>query len=532
MLQRMFDRHEAVRPELVEQLLGRILSKSAGGALPLLQLLQKITTTHGHHMTFATLKVRAAYDFLCHLPAEVGCALVDATLPLVRLHASLSDSLLLVLRKALFHREANARCVAVHGYLRLLRLFGGMDSSAITASSSAGSGRAAAAAASTVTDGAGGAERHQLLCQEVAGTLRRVVAQQREVREYLYVGLASPGLREGAAGAAIAPLADLLELQLRRACLVTEDRTMLNLDHLLRDSGGRVERQEPLGALLTAVQALCRPKAGDSQGRSAALALFDGLARTLTRCDMEDFELDKAADFTQSTSVGQRNRAVAVTLLEAYECALSHVARQDLDVDSAQAICTLQRKHQTVYDCLREAHKQHKTEAPLPTVGAYVEGAALARLLSTLTTDEVPERTAPCSVLRSKPNLTTFLLDVAGVRVAQSRTRVGSASGSASSASTTVGSSAGTTLLSGQELLEVACSAAAEVAHTPATSLVRKLYDDKSDKGKHALRAQVVDLMTSCLVAAAAQEAGGGSAVLAACLTALEQTLYAAPSAR
>lgn len=44
-------------------------------------------------------------------------------------------------------------------------------------------------------------------------------------------------------------------------------------------------------------------------------------------------------------SVGPRNRARAITLLEVYECCLTYVSKQVLDIDRAQALAQLQRKH-------------------------------------------------------------------------------------------------------------------------------------------------------------------------------------------
>lgn len=497
--------------ELLDQLVGRVISKSKAEARPPLQVLRRIIATHAHQMAFATAKIKSAYDFLGHLPAEVGCDLVDATLPLVRLQTTLSDTLLLVLRKSLFHREANARCVAVHGYLQLLRLFSGAGGTA-TSGSSADSAAAAAAPADLM-------DHSQVLCQEVAATLRRVVAQQREVRECLYHGLAkdAAGAAQGAGHlAAEAALCDLLEAQLRRSLIVTEDRTTLNMEHILLDNGGRVERMEPIGALLMATRRRCSVPV-EGQERSEAMTTLAKLAQTLARNAMEDFELDPAADFTTSNPVGQRNRAVALTLLEAYECALSFVATQDLNLDSTQAVCALQRKHESALEALRDAHRKHKMEAPLPQTGVYVSGAALAKLFHLALSEEAPELTAVCAVLRNKANLTQFLFDTASAHL-----------------STQAVDPQGATLLKAEDLLEIASTIIDEIARTPDTSLVPKIYEGKNSKAQHAWRAQAIDVLRACLVAIKQRGATPAQANdnFNAAIKALEETLQRRPGQR
>ena len=51
---------------------------------------------------------------------------------------------------------------------------------------------------------------------------------------------------------------------------------------------------------------------------SEASELLDVLSRRLMSAHLEDFELDKAADFLEG-SVGQRNSLTAILLLQIYE---------------------------------------------------------------------------------------------------------------------------------------------------------------------------------------------------------------------
>lgn len=64
--------------------------------------------------------MKEAFEYLPYLSLPVGTSLLKAVQPLLRLNSSFQDYVVLVLRKAMFHREEGARQLAANGLLFLM----------------------------------------------------------------------------------------------------------------------------------------------------------------------------------------------------------------------------------------------------------------------------------------------------------------------------------------------------------------------------------------------------------------------------
>ena len=104
---------------------------------------------------------------------------LTAIMPLVKLNKSLRDSVILVLRKALFSRAVASRQTAVSGILLLLRTFKINTSHAVSQLSQS-SGSLSQLAMDITQRGAGVSSRDSL-CSELLGVLKRCFTLQAEV---------------------------------------------------------------------------------------------------------------------------------------------------------------------------------------------------------------------------------------------------------------------------------------------------------------------------------------------------------------
>ena len=108
---------------------------------------------------------------------------LTAIMPLVYLNRTLRDSVILVLRKALFSRAVASRQTAVSGILLLLRTFKIKTSHAVSQlSQSSGS---LSQLAMDITQRGAGVSSRDVLCSELLGVLKRCFTLQAEVCNFL-----------------------------------------------------------------------------------------------------------------------------------------------------------------------------------------------------------------------------------------------------------------------------------------------------------------------------------------------------------
>ena len=186
----------------------------------------------------------------------------------------LREACILVLRKALFNRSVDARVTAVQGFLALCTRF---------------------------TD--------PTLWNEITTSLQRCFSQQLQVRQSLYASC----IAAAAAAPACAPaLVDLLEGHRTRLLRGgrSDSAPPFAIAAVVPDKGDQQHQHQhqqqcqvdSVGGLMTALHVLSRcgeVERTHAHLRDAVLQFADGMVR----CDMEDFEIDKAADFSDSAYV-------------------------------------------------------------------------------------------------------------------------------------------------------------------------------------------------------------------------------------
>lgn len=322
MLEKVFRQHTSVRDEILGQILSRVLTRDESVKY-VVHLLARITGRCSKDVIDCLPKIKESLEYLAYMPHATAVSLIRALEPVLRLSSSLLDYLIIILRKALFSREEDARMVALEGFLLLAQ--GNLSVASASASKNA--------------------EAHQQdpLALELIGQLRRTMAQQVQMRERFYDGLcdvvrAKPYLIEDVA-ATLFP-------QLQRYCLSDGSGTRIMLEKCVDDNNMIVE---PIGKLLRAV-AVCvalKTKARQSAGLApiridntegsrgkeaadeheggvigAARGVLDKLASWIADTDPEDFDMDRETDFNTSET---QHLSVARLLVGMHEVLFEHV---------------------------------------------------------------------------------------------------------------------------------------------------------------------------------------------------------------
>ncbi|KAK3697034.1 hypothetical protein QZH41_012504 [Actinostola sp. cb2023] len=97
-----FKGHEMVRAEILEQILNRVVTKATTPVSHFIKLLSSTVLSAPHVLLESLPKVKEALDYLSFLPPSTAEGLLRALQPLMKISLSLRDSLILVLRKAMF----------------------------------------------------------------------------------------------------------------------------------------------------------------------------------------------------------------------------------------------------------------------------------------------------------------------------------------------------------------------------------------------------------------------------------------------
>ena len=321
MLEKVFRLHSSVREEILGQILSRVLTRDESVKF-VVHLLARITSRCSKDVMDCLPKIKESLEYLANMPPATALAFVRALEPVLCLSPSLLDYLMIILRKAVFSREEDARMVALQGFLLLAQgNFGGAHSSG----------------PSEMT-----IQNRDTLALEIIGQLRRTMSHQVQMRERLYDGLcevvtAKPSLTEDVA-AALLP-------QLQKYCHCEEGGTRILLEKCV-DSNNAI--LEPIGKLLRAL-AVCvaiRTKSTVLPGESSVLSMgasgskgkeaadqeevgvigevrnvLDKLAIWIAETDPEDFDMDKETDFSASDT---QHLSVARLLIGVHEVLFEH----------------------------------------------------------------------------------------------------------------------------------------------------------------------------------------------------------------
>uniref|UniRef100_A0A3Q2XTV3 FA complementation group I n=1 Tax=Hippocampus comes TaxID=109280 RepID=A0A3Q2XTV3_HIPCM len=331
-----FKMHEAIRGEILEQVLNRLVTKTASPVNHFIDLFSDIVTSAPMMLLESSSKVTETFDHLSYLPLPTVQGLLKAVQPLLKVSMSMKDALILVLRKAMFSSQLDGRKSAVTGFLLLLKNFKVLGSLA----SSQCSQTISSSQIQVDVHSRYNAAANEAFCLEILSSLRRCLGQQADVRLMLYEGFYDVLRRNSQLASSIM---QTLFSQLRRYYEPEQDLLPpLKLQPCITASGEQIHLQEPLAHLvsstvhcllwLTNMRRSAKISAYDDDDnededegyQSELQVILESITKRMIKSEMEDFELDKSAEFSTVSSVGVKNNIYAVLVIGLYEVLLEY----------------------------------------------------------------------------------------------------------------------------------------------------------------------------------------------------------------
>uniref|UniRef100_A0A8C4ZXJ7 FA complementation group I n=1 Tax=Gadus morhua TaxID=8049 RepID=A0A8C4ZXJ7_GADMO len=426
-----FKMHEPIRGEILEQVLNRLVTKTASPVHHYIDLFSDIVVSAPMILLESASKVTETFDNLSYLPLATVQGLLKAVQPLLKVSMSLKDSLILVLRKAMFSSQLDGRKSAVTGFLLLLKNFKVLGS---LASSQASQGISSSQIQVDVHSRYNSAA-NEAFCLEILSGLRRCLGQQADVRLMLYEGFYDVLRRNSQLASSI--MQTLLS-QLRRYYEPEQDlMPPVKLEPCITAQGDQVFLQEPLGHLLSCTvhsllwlqsqRPLARPNDSDDEEaeddeeggyKSELMAILDSVTRRLVKSELEDFELDKSAEFSTASSVGVKNSIYAVLVMGVYEVLLEYnFIKANYSKSGLEELLELFQRYQKLAEILKEKSGKGRTSAKPPR--SLLSMGFVSKLLTTLFRDSTLSREEGLSVLRSSPDFLRYALAVALQKIQQ-----------------------------------------------------------------------------------------------------------------
>uniref|UniRef100_A0A7N4NNB5 FA complementation group I n=1 Tax=Sarcophilus harrisii TaxID=9305 RepID=A0A7N4NNB5_SARHA len=383
-----FKIHEMIRKEIVEQVLNRVVSKASSPISHFLDLLSNIIIYAPLVLQSCSSKVTEAFDYLSFLPLHTVQGLLKAVQPLLKVSMSMRDSLILVLRKAMFANHLDARKSAVAGFLLLLKNFkilGSLSSS--QCSQSIGATQVQVDVHSRYNSVA-----NEAFCLEILDSLRRCLGQQADVRLMLYEGFYDVLRRNSQLANSIM---HTLLIQLKQYYEPKHDLLPpLKLEACILAQGDQIFLQEPLAHLLCCIQhclAWYRNKVmpeeeEEEEGFQQDLEdMLESITIRMIKSELEDFELDKSADFSQATSVGIKNNIYALLVIGVCEVLIEYnFTIGNFSKNKFEEVLSLFKCYNRLSDILKEKAGKGKSTMVNKTVRSFLSMKFVSALLVAL----------------------------------------------------------------------------------------------------------------------------------------------------
>ncbi|XP_030646039.1 Fanconi anemia group I protein [Chanos chanos] len=427
-----FKLHELIRVEILEQVLNRLYTKMASPVGHFIELLSNIVMSAPMILLECSSKVTETFDQLSYLPHNTVMGVLKAVQPLLKVSMSMRDSLILVLRKAMFSSHLDGRKSAVAGFLLLLKNFRVLGSLAPSqASQILSSSQVQADVHSRYNSAA-----NEAFCLEILSSLRRCLGQQADVRLMLYEGFHDVLRRNSQLASSI--MQTLLS-QLKRYYEPEPDLLPpFKLESCISAQGDQVFLQEPLAHLLgCTVQCLLwyqgvresrQPVATDSDDedeqeeggfQEELQTMLESVTRRLIKSDLEDFELDKSADFSLTSSVGVKNNIYAILVMGAYEVLIEYnFITANYSKGRFEEILELFNRYHRLAEILREKSKKGRVPSS-KTPRSLLSLSFVSTLLTALFRDSTQSRQESLSVLRSSGEFLRYSVSVALQKIQQ-----------------------------------------------------------------------------------------------------------------
>nr|XP_055133241.1 Fanconi anemia group I protein isoform X7 [Symphalangus syndactylus] len=423
-----FKIHEMIRQEILEQVLNRVVTRASSPISHFLDLLSNIVMYAPLVLQSCSSKVTEAFDYLSFLPLQTVQRLLKAVQPLLKISMSMRDSLILVLRKAMFANQLDARKSAVAGFLLLLKNFKVLGS----LSSSQCSQSLSVSQVHVDVHSHYNSVANETFCLEIMDSLRRCLSQQADVRLMLYEGFYDVLRRNSQLANSVMqtllsqlkqfyePKPDLLPPLKLEACILTQ--------------GDKISLQEPLDYLLCCIQhclawykntVIPLQQGEEEEEEEEAFYedlddILESITNRMIKSELEDFELDKSADFSQSTSIGIKNNICAFLVMGVCEVLIEYnFSISSFSKNRFEDILSLFMCYKKLSDILNEKAGKGKTKMANKTNDSLLSMKFVSSLLTALFRDSIQSHQESLSVLRSSNEFMRYAVNVALQKVQQ-----------------------------------------------------------------------------------------------------------------
>ncbi|XP_010985040.2 Fanconi anemia group I protein [Camelus dromedarius] len=424
-----FKIHEMIRQEILEQVLNRVVTRASSPISHFLDLLSDIIMCAPLVLQSCSSKVIEAFDYLSFLPLRTVQGLLKAVQPLLKVSMSMRDSLILVLRKAMFASQLDARKSAVAGFLLLLKNFKVLGSlSSSQCSQSIGVSQICVDVHSRYNSVA-----NETFCLEIMDSLKRCLGQQADVRLMLYEGFYDVLRRNSQLANSV--MQTLLS-QLKQFYESEPDvLPPLKLEACVLTQGDHISLQEPLDYLLSCIQhclawyksrvmPLRQDEEEEEKEEDGFYQDLDDMLESITnrmiKSELEDFELDKSADFSQSTSIGIKNNICAILVMGVCEVLIEYnFSISNFSKNKFEEVLSLFMCYKKLSDILNEKAGKSKTKMANKTNDNFLSMKFVSDLLTALFRDSSQSHEESLSVLRSSSEFMRYAVNVALQKVQQ-----------------------------------------------------------------------------------------------------------------
>uniref|UniRef100_A0A8B9P5M1 FA complementation group I n=1 Tax=Apteryx owenii TaxID=8824 RepID=A0A8B9P5M1_APTOW len=426
-----FKVHEPIRSDILEQVLNRVLTKAASPVSHFIDLLSNIVVSAPLVLQNSSSKVTETFDNLSFLPLDTVQGLLRAVQPLLKVSMSVRDALILVLHKAIFSRQLDARKAAVAGFLLLLRNFKVLGSlSSSQCSQAIGATQVQADVHACYNSAA-----NEAFCLEILGSLRRCLSQQADVRLMLYEGFYDVLRRNSQLASSI--MQTLLS-QIKQYYLPQPDLLPpLKLEGCIMAQGDQVFLQEPLAHLLSCIQhclAWYKNTVHLHQGvedeeeeeeedvgfQQNFEEMLDSVTRRMIKSELEDFELDKSADFSLSSGVGVKNNIYAILVMGICEVLIEYNFNiGNFSKNKFEDVLGLFTCYNKLSEILKEKAGKNKSILGNKTARSFLSMGFVSTLLTALFRDNAQSHEESLAVLRSSTEFLRYAVSVALQKVQQ-----------------------------------------------------------------------------------------------------------------
>uniref|UniRef100_A0A8C5MF79 FA complementation group I n=1 Tax=Leptobrachium leishanense TaxID=445787 RepID=A0A8C5MF79_9ANUR len=424
-----FKVHEPIRSEILEQVLNRVITKATTPIGHFIDLLSDIVISAPLILQNSSSKVTEAFDHLSYLPLKTVQGLLKAVQPLLKISMSMRDSLILVLRKAMFSSQIDARKSAVAGFLLLLKNFKVLGSlSSSQCSQAIGASQVQVDVHTRYNSAA-----NEAFCLEILGSLRRCLSQQADVRLMLYEGFYDVLRRNSQLSSSI--MQTLLS-QVKRYYEPEPDLLPpLKLESCITANGEQIFLQEPLAHLLCCVHhclswyrgSLQQKRNSDEDDEEEEMGchqdlkdILESVTRRMIKCDLEDFELDKSADFSLTSGVGVKNNIYAVLVTGLCEVLIEYnFTSANFSKSKFEDVLGLFKCYSKLSDILKEKAGKGKSSGNNKMSRSLVSMGFVCTLLTALFRDSARSHEESLSVLRANLDFMRYSVCVALQKIQQ-----------------------------------------------------------------------------------------------------------------